>query len=86
MRCDCVITIQFTYRQRSMINEKTTIREIVISNKNILKIKIDFTNINLSQQNQKMKVNKKCHAFFEIFENVNTIKKTSRHVSHIYKN
>ena len=60
--------------------------ELAVSNKNILITEIDFTNINTSQQNHKMKITEKLDAFSEILENMNTMKKSSKHVSHIYKN
>ena len=49
-KCDCVIDIQFTHRQRSMINEQTSRESIVKSeltnaNKNINEQMFDFTNI-----------------------------------------
>ena len=49
-RCDCVIDIQFTHRQRSMINEQTSRESIVKSelinaNKNIDEQMFDFINI-----------------------------------------
>ena len=49
-KCDCVIDIQFTHRQRSMINEQTSRKSIVKSelinaNKNINEQMFDFTNI-----------------------------------------
>ena len=73
-----------------MINEKQNEKfiaknEFAISHKNHLK-KIDFTNINTNQQNHEIKIIEKFDAFFEIFENMNTMKKTSQRVSHIYKN
>ena len=65
---------------------KRQFAKLQLRKKNTLMTKIDFTNIDLSQQNRKVKVNEKFHAFLEILENVNMMKKTSRHVSHIYKN
>ena len=49
-KCDCVIDIQFTHRQRSMINEQMNRKSIVKSelinaNKNIDEQMFDFTNI-----------------------------------------
>ena len=75
-----MIIVQFTHRQRSMMNEKqcqkfNANQEETISTKDILMTKIDFTNINLNQQSQEVRVSEKFHAFFEIFENVNTMRK-----------
>ena len=74
-----------------MMNEKqcqkfNANQEETTSTKDILMTKINFTNINLNQQNQKMRVNEKFHAFFEILENVNTMRKASQQMSHIYRN
>ena len=52
--------------------------EIAISTQNDKKIRFDSTNIDLSQLNQKIKINKKNHVFFEIFETTHTMKKTSK--------
>ena len=70
-RCDCVIDIQFTHRQRSMINEQTSRESIVKSelinaNKNIDEQMFDFTNIVKGQTSHEVKVNEKSHAPFEI--------------------
>ena len=90
-KCNCVVAIQSAHRQRSMTNEKQNResiakREFAASSKNTLIAEIDFTDINTSQQNHRVKVIEKLDAFSEIFENVNTMRKSSRHVSHIYKN
>ena len=90
-KCNCVVAIQSAHRQRSMTNEKQNResiakREFAASSKNTLIAEIDFTDINTSQQNHKMKVIEKLDAFSEIFENVNTMRESSKHVSHIYKN
>ena len=76
-QCDCVIKIQSTHRQRSMINEKQNResiarREFAASNKNDMK-KFDFTDIDLNQSNRKMKINEKNNVFFENLENVKRI-------------
>ena len=70
-RCDCVIDIQFTHRQRSMINEQTNQKSIVKSelinaNKNIDEQMFDFTNIVKGQASHKVKINEGSHAPFEI--------------------
>ena len=70
-RCDCVIDIQLTHRQRSMINEQMSQKSIVKSelinaNKNIDEQMFDFTNIVKSQTNHEIKIDEKNHAPFEI--------------------
>ena len=70
-KCDCVIDIQFTHRQRSMINEQMNRKSIVKSelinaNKNIDEQMFDFTNIIKDQASHEMKINEESHAFFEI--------------------
>ena len=52
-----------------------TICEIAISTQNDEKIRFDSINIDLNQSNQKIKINEKNHAFFEIFETTRTTKK-----------
>ena len=66
-----MIDIQFTHRQRSMINEQTSRESIVKSelinaNKNINEQMFDFTNIVKDQTSHEMKINEKSHASFEI--------------------
>ena len=70
-RCDCVIDIQLTHRQRSMINEQTSRESIVKSelinaNKNIDEQMFDFTNIVKGQASHEVKINKGSYAPFEI--------------------
>ena len=70
-RCDCVIDIQFTHRQRSMINEQTNREsivknELINANKNIDEQMFDFTNIIKDQASHEMKINEESHAPFEI--------------------
>ena len=66
-----MIDIQFTHRQRSMINEQTSRESIVKSelinaNKNINEQMFDFTNIVKDQTSREVKVNEESHASFEI--------------------
>ena len=89
-RCNYVITIQFTHRQKRMINKKQNQELIAKSEfatliKNDLTTKFDSTNININQQNQKIKNNEEIHAPFENLEMTNTMRKSSKHVLHIYK-
>ena len=70
-RCDCVIDIQLTHRQRSMINEQTSRESIVKSeltnaNKNINEQMFDFTNIVKGQTSHEVRINEGSHAPFEI--------------------
>ena len=70
-RCDCVIDIQLTHRQRSMINEQMSRESIVKSelinaNKNIDKQMFDFTNIVKGQASHEVKIDEENHAPFEI--------------------
>ena len=70
-KCDCVIDIQFTHRQRSMINKQTNRESIVKSelinaNKNIDEQMFDFTNIVKDQASHEVKINEESHAPFEI--------------------
>ena len=86
-----MIIVQFTHRQRSRMNEKqcqkfSANKKKTTSTKDTLMTKIDFININLNQQSQEVRVNERLHASFEILENVNTMRKASQQVSHIYKN
>ena len=74
-----------------MTNEKQSRKSIARKKfatliKNILTIKIDFTNIDTSQTSHEVRESEKFHAFFEILENVSTSRETTRHVSHIYRN
>ena len=86
VRCSCVATIQPTHRQRSMVDEKTATREIAASNKDTLMTEVDSTGTSLGQQGQKVRVSEGLHAPSEILENVDTVRETPRHVSHIYTN
>ena len=61
-------------------------RELAASSKNTSITEIDFTDISTSQQSHRMRVTEELDASSEILENVNTMRKSSRHVSHIYKN
>ena len=70
-RCDCVIDIQLTHRQRSMINEQTSRESIVKSelinaNKNIDEQMFNFTNIVKGQASHEVRINEESHASFEI--------------------
>ena len=70
-KCDCVINIQFTHRQRSMINEQTSRESIVKSelinaNKNIDEQMFNFTNIVKGQASHEVKINEENHASFKI--------------------
>ena len=70
-KCDCVIDIQFTHRQRSMINEQTSRESIVKNklinaNKNIDEQMFDFTNIVKGQASHEVRINEESHASFEI--------------------
>ena len=66
-----MIDIQFTHRQRSMINEQTSRESIVKSelinaNKNIDEQMFDFTNIVKDQASHEVRINEESHASFEI--------------------
>ena len=66
-----MIDIQFTHRQRSMINEQTSRESIVKSelinaNKNIDEQMFDFTNIVKGQASHEVRINEGSHASFEI--------------------
>ena len=66
-----MIDIQFTHRQRSMINEQTSRKtiiksELINANKNIDEQMFDFTNIVKNQASHKVKINERSHASFEI--------------------
>ena len=66
-----MIDIQFTHRQRSMINEQTNRESIVKSelinaNKNIDEQIFDFTNIVEDRANHEVKINEESHAPFKI--------------------
>ena len=69
-RCNCVIDIQLTHRQRSMINEQMS-RELIAkseltnANKNIVEQMFDFTNIVKGQASHEMRINEENHAPFE---------------------
>ena len=70
-RCNCVIDIQFTHRQRSMMNEQKNQEmivksELINANKNIDKRMFDFTNIVKDQTSHEVKINEENHALFEI--------------------
>ena len=70
-KCDCVIDIQFTHRQRSMINEQTSREsivknELINANKNIDEQMFDFTNIVKDQASHEVRINEESHASFEI--------------------
>ena len=70
-KCDYVIDIQFTHRQRSMINEQTSRESIVKSelinaNKNIDEQMFNFINIVKGQASHEMKINEESHASFKI--------------------
>ena len=70
-RCDCVIDIQLTHRQRSMINEQTSREsivknELINANKNIDEQMFDFTNIVKGQASHEVRINEESHASFEI--------------------
>ena len=83
-----MITIQFTHRQRSMINEKQTIikREFAISIKNDIQNRFDSLNIDRNQSNYNNKIINKNHAFTKIRENINdTTQKSSKMISNVYK-
>ena len=60
--------------------EKTT------STKDTLMTEIDSTDTNLGQQGQKVRVSERFHAPSEILGNVDTMRKASQQVSHIYRN
>ena len=66
-----MIDIQFTHRQRSMINEQISRKSIVKSelinaNKNINEQMFNFTNIVKNQMNHEVRINEESHALFEI--------------------
>ena len=89
-RCDCVITVQSTHRQRSMIDEKLswnsiTKRELVTSNKNDKLTRFDFTNIDIDYSSQNVRVIKKNHAFFKILKTTDTMKKSLKKISIAYR-
>ena len=74
-----------------MINEKQSrkfiaINEIAASTKDTSTKKIDFTDISTNQQNHEVKVIERLDTSSEILENVNTMRESSKHVSHIYRN
>ena len=88
-RCDCVITVQFTHRQSTMIDEKQSrrsiaMREIAASLQDEQTDSSNSTNTDKSKSSQKIRISEETHASFENLENVNTTKRTT-HVSHIYK-
>jgi hypothetical protein len=90
-RCNCVIIIQFTHRQNSMMNEmqnRRTIarREIATSMKNTQEKKFDSSDIDKNQSNHEDKVMiKEIHAFSEILKSIDTMQKSSKNVSNVYK-
>jgi hypothetical protein len=70
-----------------MQNQKTIAkREIAASMKNTLEKKFDSSNIDKDQSDHENKVLiKKIHAFSEILENIDTMQKSSKNVSNVYK-
>ena len=86
-----MIIVQSTHRQRSMMNEKqcqefNANQEKTTSTEDTLMAEVDSTGTNLGQQSQKVKVSEEFHAPSEILENVDTMRKASQQVSHIYRN
>ncbi len=90
-KCNCVIITQFTHRQSSMMNEmqsQRTIakREIVVSMKNTQEKKFDSSDIDTDQSDHKDKVLiEEIHASSEILESIDTMQKSSKNVSNVYK-
>ena len=83
-----MITIQFTHRQRSMMNKKQTTakREFAISIKNDIQNRFDSLNIDKNQLNHDNKIIDKNYAFTKIRENINdTTQKSSKMILNIYK-
>ena len=82
------MTIQFTHRQRLMINKKQTTakREFAISIKNDISNRFDSLNIDKNQSNYDNKIIDKIYAFTKICENINnTTQKSSKMISNVYK-
>ena len=87
-KCHYVITIQFTHRQRSMMNKKQTTakREFAISIKNDIQNRFDSLNIDKNQLNHDNKIIDKNYAFTKIRENINdTTQKSLKMISNVYK-
>ena len=85
-RCENIIYIQFAQRQRTMMNEKkNTTYEIATSKKTHFEMMIVLADIDRDQSNQTIKIIEEIHEFFEYSEILNKTKKTSEHVSNIYK-
>ena len=61
-------------------------REFAASSKDTSVAEIGFTGISTGQQDHKMRVTEELDASSEILENVNTMRESSRHVPHIYRN
>ena len=83
-----MITIQFTHRQRSMMNKKqTTIkREFATSIKNDIQNRFDSLNIDKNQSNHDNKIIDKNDAFTKIRENISdTTQKSLKMISNVYK-
>ena len=56
------------------------------STEDTLMTEIDFTDTSLGQQGQEVRVSEGLHASSEILGNVDTVRKASQQVSHIYRN
>ena len=66
--------------------ESTARRELAASSKDTSVAEIGFTGISTGQQDHRVRVTEGLDASFEILGNVNTMRESSRHVPHIYKN
>ena len=75
-KCDCVIVIQFTHQQWSMINERHELnyRKFSITTKNNFTKRFASTNIKMNQSNQKVKNEKENYAFSKILDKLNKFK------------
>ena len=83
-----MITIQFTHRQRSMMNEKqtTTKRKFAVLIKNDIQNRFDSLNIDKNQSNHNNRTIDKNSAFTKIRESINdTTQKSSKMISNVYK-
>ena len=79
-RCNCVITYQFTHRQRTMINEQKNAKnqkKLATAIKNDSD-RFDSLNIKLSQSGHRNKITKKPYALSKNRENIDTMQKSSK--------
>ena len=90
-RCNCVVAIQPTHRQRSMVDEKqsrgpTAIGEIAASTRDTPKEEVGSTDTSTGQQGHEVRVIERLDTPPEILGNVDTVREPSKHVPHIYRN